>query len=187
MKDKKIINIIISIVGCAMLILFDQYTKSLAVSKLMGKDPFVMIEGVFQLRYLENRGAAFGILQNQKVFFIIMGSIILAAIIYIFLKMPEGKKYFPLRLVCIFMSAGAIGNMIDRIINNYVIDFFYFELIDFPIFNVADCYVTLSAALLIILFLFYYSEKDLEFLSFKKNKKEELSNIVDAHGEKEHE
>lgn len=179
MKNKKTVYYIISILSCAVLILFDQYTKGLAVSRLKGKEPFIVVENVFQLRYLENKGAAFGILQNQKVFFIIMGIIILSAIIYIYYKMPMKKKYIPLRLVCIFMSAGAIGNMIDRILYNYVVDFFYFELIDFPIFNVADCYVTLSSAFLIILFLFYYNEKELEFISFtkKENQKNHKGDI----------
>ena len=63
--------------------------------------------------------------------------------------------------------AGAIGNMIDRAVRGYVVDFFYFRLIDFPIFNVADIYVTVTMILLLILILFYYKEEDLEFLSRK--------------------
>ena len=56
--------------------------------------------------------------------------------------------------------AGAIGNLIDRISLKYVVDFIYFELIDFPIFNIADCYLTVSSFLLIILAIFYYKEND---------------------------
>ena len=63
--------------------------------------------------------------------------------------------------------AGAFGNMIDRAFRGYVVDFFYFKLIDFPIFNVADIYVTVTMVLLMGLILFYYKEEDLEFLSRK--------------------
>ena len=143
-------------------IFLDQYTKLLAVENLKNQAPIDIIENVFQLHYLENRGAAFGILQNQKIFFVIIGIIILIVALFFYLKMPHERHF---------------GNMIDRIRLNYVIDFFYFELIDFPIFNVADIYVTLSAGLLIVLILFYYKEDDLEMLfklfSRKKNKEQE--------------
>ena len=55
--------------------------------------------------------------------------------------------------------------MIDRLANGYVVDFLYFKLIDFPIFNVADCYVVVSTISLLLLFFFYYKEEELEFLS----------------------
>ena len=67
----------------------------------------------------------------------------------------------PLRLCLVFLSAGALGNMIDRILHRFVIDFIYFKIINFPIFNVADIYVTVSIAVLVVLILFYY--KDQEF------------------------
>lgn len=63
--------------------------------------------------------------------------------------------------------------MIDRVRLHYVVDFIYFSLIDFPIFNVADIYVTVSMILLLILVLFYYKEEDFSFLSWKKNKEQE--------------
>ena len=63
--------------------------------------------------------------------------------------------------------AGAFGSLIDRVARGYVVDFFYFKLIDFPIFNVADIYVTVTMVLLIGLILFYYKEEDFEFLRRK--------------------
>ena len=67
-----------------------------------------------------------------------------------------------------------MGNLIDRLHQGYVVDFFYFELIHFPIFNVADIYVTCGTALLIVLFFFYYKEEDLEVLiSFGKKKQQD--------------
>lgn len=159
------------ILGVLLLVGVDQVTKYLAKINLENANPFVIIKGVFQLQYLENTGAAFGMLKDKLLFFILLTLIVLIGIGYVYFKMPEHKKYLPMRLVLIFISAGAIGNMIDRIVHNYVIDFFYFELIDFPIFNVADCYVTVSAVALVLLFLFYYKEEDFDFISFHKKEK----------------
>lgn len=164
---KKYISAFISIV---ILIFIDQYTKILALTHLKDQDPFVIWDGVFELRYLENRGAAFGMLQNQQVFFIIMTVIVLIAIVFIYKRTPDTKRYLPLRLTAIFITAGAIGNMIDRMFRGYVVDFFYFSLIDFPIFNVADIYVTVTFFLLAILLLFYYKDSELEIYSFRKKK-----------------
>ena len=77
-------------------------------------------------------------------------------------KLPETKRTIPLKACIVSVVAGAIGNLIDRVRLNYVIDFLYFKLIDFPIFNVADIYVTVAAFVLIFLILFYYKESELE-------------------------
>ena len=82
-----------------------------------------------------------------------------------------GKKFFFLDLISILFFAGAIGNFIDRIAQDYVIDFFYFCLIDFPIFNVADIYVTVAAFLLIVLGFFYYKDEDWEKIFPAKHEK----------------
>lgn len=168
-KKQKTVNYIVGIVCLVVLIALDQWTKKIAIDRLMNKEPFILINNVFQLHYLENRGAAFGILQNQKWFFVIIGIFILVGIAYIYSKMPISKKYTLLRVLAVLMAAGAIGNMIDRVVNNYVVDFIYFELINFPIFNVADCYVTIAAALLIISIIFIYKDDDLKFLSGKSD------------------
>ena len=76
--------------------------------------------------------------------------------------MPRQKKYLYLDYIIVLVVAGAIGNHIDRVLNNYVVDFIYFSLINFPVFNIADCYVTVSMILLLILILFYYKDEDLE-------------------------
>lgn len=154
-----------------LLIIFDQWTKSLAVANLMNQEPFVIIPEVFQLRYLENRGAAFGMMQGQKAFFLITALIAVIAIAYAYFKLPWEKRFHPLRAVGLFIAAGAVGNMIDRVMLGYVVDFFYFELIDFPIFNVADIYVTCATAVLAILILFYYKEEELDCLFPKKKEK----------------
>ena len=169
---KKYISAMISIF---VLVFIDQYTKVLALTYLKDQKPFVIWDGVFELCYLENRGAGFGILQNRQVFFIIMTAIVLIAVMYIYRRTPDTKRYLPLRLTMLLLTAGAIGNMIDRILRGYVVDFFYFSLIDFPIFNVADIYITVTYILLAILLLFYYKDDELEIFSFKKNRLEKGS------------
>lgn len=161
MKNKVFKKGLTGLLFSAVLILIDQLTKICAINGLRGKNPFILINGVFELRYLENRGAAFGILQGKKIFFIIFTIIVLAAIVYIFLKkIPQEKKFIWLNIICVLFFSGAIGNFIDRVSRNYVVDFFYFCLIDFPIFNVADIYVTVAAFAMIFLGLFYYKEED---------------------------
>jgi signal peptidase II len=151
-----------AVIGTMLLVAFDQLIKYLVVIKLKGNSPYVLISGVFQLEYLENRGAAFGILQNQRVFFYLCAALIALVVLCFYHRVPMESRFLPLRLCAVFIISGAIGNVIDRIRLNYVVDFLYFKLIDFPIFNVADIYVTLSAIALILLLCVYYKEEDLE-------------------------
>lgn len=163
---------IIGILVSALLVIFDQVTKSLAVTHLKRQDAFVIWDGVFELRYLENKGAAFGIMQGQKIIFVLFTTIAMIAIIWVYLKrIPAEKKFRFLDIVCVLLFAGAIGNLIDRIRLNYVVDFLYFVLIDFPIFNVADIYVTVAAFGMIFLGLFYYKNEDYELIFPSKKEK----------------
>ncbi len=152
-----------------LLIALDQFTKHLAVSNLK-ENPFVIIPKVFQLTYHENNGAVWGILSGKIIFLILVTLLLLFLMVFLYLKIPKDKRYNAIRIILVFICAGAVGNLIDRVFNGYVVDFIYFELIDFPVFNLADCYVTLSSILLIILGLFYYKDEDFEFLSSKSVK-----------------
>lgn len=160
-----LLSIIIIVIG----VVLDQFTKNLAVTHLQDA-PIPIIENVFELQYLENRGAAFGMMQNQQLFFVVVGVIMLVLFSYMYVKMPHTKRFLPLRACFVAITAGAIGNMIDRLALNYVIDFFYFKLIDFPIFNVADIYVTCATFALAFLIIFYYKEDEIDaiFHIFKK-------------------
>ena len=160
---------LIALLGIAGAVITDQITKYLAVLYLKGKPAKVIIDGVFELQYLENRGAAFGMMQNMQYAFVAGAVAICIIIFYLYTRMPSTRRYFPLRVCAVLLCAGAIGNMIDRIRLNYVVDFFYFSLIDFPIFNVADCYVVIACIAFALLILFYYrDENDFNFLSRKK-------------------
>ena len=161
-NTKRITHYITALISVVVLVCIDQFTKYLVVGHLKDRPAYVLIRNIFQLEYLENRGAAFGILQNQRVFFYISVLLITAAVIWFYSKVPMEKKYLPLRICAVLILSGAFGNCIDRIRLNYVVDFLYFKLINFPIFNVADIYVTVAAFLLVILILIYYKEDDLE-------------------------
>lgn len=163
---------IIAFLSVCVLVAFDQWTKWLAVVNLKGNDPYVVIDGILEFYYFENRGAAFGTMQNKQILFYILTPIILIVLIWFFTKLPRKKHFFPLKVLSVVLTAGAVGNLIDRVCNQYVVDFVYVRAIDFPIFNVADCYITISAILLILLYLFYYKEEELqEIFHKKKNKK----------------
>ena len=150
----------------------DQLTKYLATAFLKDQPAVPLIPGVLELRYLENRGAAFGMLQEQQGFFFLIAVLVLAAIVFVLWRMPSAKKYRPLAVCLMALGAGAAGNMIDRVRQGFVVDFLYFKLINFPIFNVADCYVTLAALGLVLLIIFYYKDEDMACFSLRRSKEE---------------
>lgn len=147
------------------LVAIDQLTKQLAVINLKGTQGFPILKNIFKLFYLENHGAAFGIFQNQRIPLLIITLVVLLLIGFIFCRIPQQSKFIPINWILVILAAGAVGNMIDRMINGYVVDFLYFQLINFPVFNIADCYVVVAAFLAIILIIFYYDEKDLDFIT----------------------
>lgn len=163
-SKKNGILLVLGVFAMIVLTAFDQFTKYLAVCHLKHKPAIPILPGVFELSYLENHGAAFGILQGQKTFFILITVAAMAVMFYLYLSIPKQQRYLPLHLLFILLIPGAAGNFIDRCINNYVIDFFYFRLINFPVFNVADVYVSVATVFLMILFCFYYGEEDVDMI-----------------------
>lgn len=162
--------LLIDVVVMLVLLGLDQLTKYLAIINLKNHPAVVLWDGVLELNYLENRGSAFGMLQNQKFFILFIGVVFLAVILFFLFKLPEEKKFCAVHILLSAIVAGGVGNMIDRLRFDYVVDFISFVLIHFPIFNVADCYIVVATIVLFLLFLFVFEEKDLEFLSFKQNR-----------------
>lgn len=166
-KKKSLTWTITGIIFAAFLTALDQVTKMIAVDKL-ADGPFVLIDGVFEFFYVSNTGAAWGILSGKRFLFLIITVIVMVLIAYVYCLTPKTKKYVGIISCEILLFSGALGNFIDRMRLGYVRDFLYFSLIDFPIFNVADCYVVISAILLCILVIFVYKDEDFSFLSGKK-------------------
>ena len=156
------------------LVIADQLTKHLAVVRLKNQAAYNLINGILEFNYLENRGAAFGVLQNQKYFFVFVALIFIGVIVFVLIKVPTQKKYYSLNILLVMIAAGAVGNMIDRVRYDYVVDFIYLVCIQFPIFNVADIYVTTATVILVFQILFVYKTNDFNFLSFNPKKFREL-------------
>lgn len=163
---KKLYKMLFCAVSVCILIAIDQITKYLATVKLKESEPFVIIKGTLELFYLPNgnTGAAFGMLKGHQILFSVIAIVVCCFLAYIIYKIPENKKYNLLVIIFVMIIAGGIGNMIDRVKQNYVVDFIYFSLIDFPIFNVADMYVSIATVLLIIAVLFIYKDEDIKII-----------------------
>ena len=129
-------------------VLLDILTKKLAVTHLMGKPSFVLIPGVFQLTYEENPGAAFGSFSDSPWIFMTISSVAIVAITLYILYKAELSPMLLYSLSAVL--SGGIGNMIERVSQGYVVDFFDFCLINFAVFNVADCFVTVGAGFMIL-------------------------------------
>lgn len=141
------IYILIIILG----LILDRVSKIYAINNFI-ENP---ISGkILNFTYLENRGAAFGILQNNRFFFLMLTIAIVGFLIYYFIKNYKKNNKF-LNIAIAFIIAGALGNFYDRLFNAYVVDFIEFAFVKFPVFNVADIFVTLGSGLLIIYMIFF--------------------------------
>ena len=129
-------------------IIIDQISKFVVVKFLKPIDDFPLWDGVFHFNYHENRGAAFGMLADNRWVFIVISTVAIIGIgIYLFF----GKASNTLMGVSMaLIVSGGIANMIDRIFLGYVVDFLYFKLIDFAIFNIADSFVCVGAGLMML-------------------------------------
>jgi signal peptidase II len=129
-------------------IIIDQITKYLVVQNMQIGDSIPLIPGVFHLTSHRNMGAAFGILQNQRLLFIIITVAVVIGIVVSLVRI--GKSQPRVSLALSLVLGGAIGNFIDRVSTGQVVDFLYIKLIDFPIFNVADMAITFGVGLLLL-------------------------------------
>lgn len=143
----------IYILYSALFIVTDRLTKYLAVKYLMPIGSAKVLDGIFNLTYVQNEGIAFGLFQNMHNVIVPVNILIVAFCVYIMIKaLKNNKKWFAFSLVLII--SGAIGNIIDKICYGYVVDFLEFAFINFPVFNVADICVCTGAFLAAIIILF---------------------------------
>lgn len=129
------------------IVVIDQVTKAIIVRTMALSETIPLIEGVFHITSHRNRGAAFGILQDARVFFIIVTIIVVAAIIW---YMPRLRQHKLSLTALSLILGGAVGNFIDRLLQGEVVDFLDFRLINFPIFNVADSAIVIGVSLLLL-------------------------------------
>lgn len=150
---KKVINQSVVFWVAGLIILVDQYTKYLVRTHLPIGEPWMPIEGLapyFRLLHIENNGAAFGMFQSGGMLFTIVAIVVSVVIVYYAARLNHGQ--WLLRIVLGLQLGGAIGNLIDRLVNGPVTDFFnVFGFLNTPIFNVADLSITTGVILLVLL------------------------------------
>lgn len=165
-KNNKIAgNFLPAIISFLILVVIDQVTKYIVDYNMNLYDSIPLIKNVFEIYYIHNPGAAWGIFANKQILFYICTVVVLILGIGFYIRCAKTGHFRDIQSLIVLVLAGAVGNFIDRIRFQYVIDFFYFKLINFPVFNVADCYVTIGFICLIFLIFFKYKEEDLEKLS----------------------
>lgn len=141
--------------GVALLIVLDQLTKKWAVDVLMEKGSLPFINGLVGFRYAENTGAAFSILREKQLLLILMTTVIIVGLIGFMIKAIRTDEHLLVKVSYVLLISGAIGNLIDRVRLNFVVDFLEFKFMTFPIFNIADICVVVGVSFLVIATLFF--------------------------------
>ncbi|WP_246798081.1 signal peptidase II [Alkalibacter rhizosphaerae] len=133
------------------IVVLDQFSKHLVLTRLVGRGTYPLIDGVFHLTYVENTGAAFSIFTDMQLFLKIVTSIFIIFLFFLLIFHLRREKKFTWKALSLsFVIGGAIGNLIDRFRFQFVVDFFDFRLINFAVFNVADSFIVVGSILLIL-------------------------------------
>ncbi|MCL2397653.1 MAG: signal peptidase II [Defluviitaleaceae bacterium] len=143
----------------ALLVAIDQFTKYLAVTHLRPITEFVLIDGVFSLRYAENSGMAFGLFQDGRWVFVVLTVAVLSGVVWFYAALPKTRYHNTVRFFLLMFIGGALGNFVDRLLQGYVVDFFFFSLINFPIFNMADIFLVVAVVAMAFITLFVKEPK----------------------------
>lgn len=170
MKQASKKNLILGIFFILILTLTDQLSKYYIQTNMRVGESKALIDGVFHITHVRNNGAAWSSFSGKTLFLLIITSVLLVLMIYAYIKLLVTDKFKNLRIGLIFLISGACGNMIDRLARGYVTDMFDFRLINFPVFNIADIFVTCSIIYIIILIIFIIDDKELENVFKPHNK-----------------
>ena len=180
---KKIGRILVPLVSVLCIVGLDQLVKYLTIQYLSDGREVKILGDALVLTYVQNRGMAWGLFQNGQVVFVILTPIAIAAVIFLYVRTPWEIEYRPIRIAEVMLVGGALGNLIDRIFrydpvdgslfHGYVVDMMYIKAIHFPVFNVADIFVTLSFVAMMLLLLFVYNDEEFNkcFGNFPPKKK----------------
>ena len=141
----------------ALIVAADQFTKYLTVSNIALHESAPFIPGLLQFTYVQNTGAAFSSFEGQQWLFAVIFAVFTGMIFYTYYKKPMG--FLPFERWCIAaIYGGGLGNMIDRVRMCYVVDMLETTFMDFPVFNVADCFITCGCVLLMLHLAIYNKE-----------------------------
>lgn len=142
----------VALLIAAVIVLADQLIKFFVLNELKPIGTVKVIDGVFNLTYVENRGVAFGIFQDMRWVFVAVTCILLFLIIfYMFRKRPKGKLFY----ICAGMIiGGGVGNLIDRLVHGYVVDYLAVSFFP-PVCNFADYCITIGVFILVIYIIFF--------------------------------
>ena len=169
----------IQIIIIVLALVADQLTKYLLVPMILDGSVSV-VPGIFQLTYVENTGASFGMLQGGRVVFIVVTFIVIAGVAVFMVKTRKTQPMF-LKISLSLIVSGALGNLYDRIMFGFVRDMFNFQEVYFPwVFNVADACLVVGSIMIGIYILFIYKEKDGKPLLARHAKKAENDTDDDA-------
>ncbi len=130
-------------------VVFDQLTKKAVVENMYLYQDIPVIKGIFHWKYIHNTGAAFGMLKDQRIVFLVLSTVTIIGLL-IYLIWTNSQRMWWMTAIGM-LAGGGIGNMIDRVAQGYVVDFISAEFINFPVFNVADCFVCIGVGLMMFL------------------------------------
>lgn len=167
---------LLNVILIAVIVGLDQWTKYLTVEHIKPIGTLPIVQDAFHLTYVENRGAAFSILQGKRIFFVVLTLVVVAVLLVVLYRKAKGEPL--LRASLIMIAGGAIGNLIDRAVLGYVVDMIDFRIINYAVFNVADCFVVVGTILLAVYILFF----DRVLLSDKKKEQNEQSETEEKDG-----
>lgn len=162
-------HLTLSIICVIVLTVLDQLIKKIVTDNMKVGDRIVLVDGVFEIHYIRNTGSAWGVLSGKTFLLVLISIFVVGLIAFLYHNISFNRRYRIVRILLTFILGGAIGNMIDRIALKYVVDYLYFSLINFPVFNFADIFITVSIILVVILMIFKYNGNDFDvFIGDKK-------------------
>ena len=152
--SKKNVRFILFCLFIAAVVALDQWTKYLVVENIPLYQKVEAIPGLFYLTYVQNTGAAFSVFEGMRWLFIIIFSVLTIAVIFEYFKSPLGFTAFD-RWCIAAIYGGGLGNMLDRIRLGFVVDMIATDFMEFPVFNVADCFITCGCIAMMVSLVFF--------------------------------
>ncbi|MBU0687310.1 MAG: signal peptidase II [Candidatus Margulisbacteria bacterium] len=142
-----------------LIFLLDQIAKRLVVWQMFPNQSIPLIKNILHLTYVQNTGAAFGILKGSNVFLLGAGIVVLAVVFFFHLKLSPADQLY--QIVLGFIFGGSIGNLLDRLTRGFVVDFIDFRF--WPVFNFADTFINIGIFILILMLLFRKDKKNVSY------------------------